>query len=54
MTTYKLSIIKFYLSFQKRMQVFDDDLRVQERQQVKDQQPCISVFAAYLAIPSSN
>ena len=27
---------------------------VQERQQVKDQQSCISVFVAYLTIPSSN
>ena len=26
---------------------FDDEPRVQERQQVKDQQSCISVFAAY-------
>ena len=27
---------------------------VQERQQVKDQQSCISVFVAYLTIPSSK
>ena len=28
--------------------------RVQERQQVKDQQSCLSVFVAYPIIPSSN
>ena len=33
---------------------FDDEPRVQERQQVKNQQSCISVSVAYLAIPSSN
>ena len=33
---------------------FDDKPRVQERQQVKDQQSCISVFAVYPTIPSSN
>ena len=33
---------------------FDDEPRVQESQQVKKQQPCISVFVAYLTIPSSN
>ena len=33
---------------------FDDEQRVQERQQVKDQQSCISVSVAYRAIPSSN
>ena len=33
---------------------FDDEPRVQERQQVKDQQSYISVSVAYPAIPSSN
>ena len=33
---------------------FDDDPRAQERQQVKDQQFYIFVFAAYPVIPSSN
>ena len=33
---------------------FDDEARIQEKQQVKDQQFCISVFAAYLTNPSSN
>ena len=33
---------------------FDDEPRVQERQQVKDQESCISIFVAYPAIPSSN
>ena len=33
---------------------FDDEPRVQERQQVKDQQLCISLFVAYPTIPSSN
>ena len=33
---------------------FDDEPRVQERQQVKDQQSYISVSLAYPAIPSSN
>ena len=33
---------------------FDDKPRVQERQQVKDQQSCIFIFVAYLTIPSSN
>ena len=33
---------------------FDDVPRVQERQEVKDQQSCISVFVAYPTIPSSN
>ena len=28
--------------------------RVQEKQQVKDQQPCIIAFVACLTIPSSN
>ena len=33
---------------------FDDEPRIQEKQQVKDQQSCISVFVACLTIPSSN
>ena len=33
---------------------FDNEPRVQERQQVKNQQSCISVFAAYLTVPCSN
>ena len=33
---------------------FDDESRVQEKQQVKDQQSCIFVFVACLTIPSSN
>ena len=33
---------------------FDDEPRVQERQQVKDQQSYIFVSVAYPAIPSSN
>ena len=33
---------------------FDDEPRVQENQQVKDQQSCISVFVACLTNPSSN
>ena len=33
---------------------FDDDPRFQERQKVKDQQFYISVFVAYLTIPSSR
>ena len=33
---------------------FDDEPRVQERQQVKDPQSCLSVFVVYLTIPSSN
>ena len=32
---------------------FDNKPRVQERQQVKDKQSYISVFVAYLTIPSS-
>ena len=28
---------------------FDNELSLQERQQVKDQQPCILVFVAYLS-----
>ena len=33
---------------------FDDEPRVQERQQVKDQQSCIFASVAYPTIPSSN
>ena len=33
---------------------FDDKPRVQEKQQVKEQQSCIFAFAACLTIPSSN
>ena len=33
---------------------FDDEPRVQERQQMKDQQSYISIFAAYLTIPSGS
>ena len=33
---------------------FDDELRVQEKKQVKDQQSWISDFVTYLTIPSSN
>ena len=33
---------------------FDDEPRVQEKQQVKDQQSCVSVFVACLTNPSSN
>ena len=33
---------------------YDNEPRVQEKQQVKDQQPCISFFVACLTIPSSN
>ena len=33
---------------------FDDEPRVQEKQQVKDQQSCIFVFVAFMTIPSSN
>ena len=32
----------------------DNGPRVQEKQQVEDQQSCISVFVAGLTIPSSN
>ena len=34
--------------------LFDNEPRVQERQPVKDQQFCISVFVAYPTILSSN
>ena len=33
---------------------FDEELRVQERLQVKNQQSSISIFVAYLTIPSSS
>ena len=33
---------------------FDDMTMVQDRQQLKDQQSCISIFVAYPTIPSSN
>ena len=33
---------------------FDNEPRVQERQQGKDQQSCILVFVAYLTILSNN
>ena len=33
---------------------FDDEPRVQEKQQGKDQQSCISVFVVYLTIPTRN
>ena len=33
---------------------FDHEPRVQEKQQGKDQESCISVFVTYLTIPSSN
>ena len=33
---------------------FDDEPRVQERQQVKNQQSCICAFVADLTTPSSN
>ena len=33
---------------------FDNEPRVQERQQVKDEQSCISIFVAYPPIPSNN
>ena len=33
---------------------FDNEPRVQEKQQVKDQQSCIFVFVACLTVPSSN
>ena len=35
-------------------QHFDDEPRVQERQQVKDQQSCISVFVVYPTVPRST
>ena len=34
--------------------LFDNEPRVQKKQQVKDQQSCISLFVAYPTIPSSN
>ena len=33
---------------------FDDEPRVQEKQQVKDQQSCIPFFITYIKIPRSN
>ena len=33
---------------------FDDESKVQVKQQVKDQQSCLFVFVASLTIPSSN
>ena len=33
---------------------FNDEPRVQEKQQVKDQQSCISIFVVCLTIPSNN
>ena len=33
---------------------FDNEPKVQEKQQVKDQQSCIFAFVACLTIPSSN
>ena len=33
---------------------FDDELRVQDKQQLKDQQLCTFVFVTCLTIPSSN
>ena len=33
---------------------FENEPRVQEKQQVRDQQSCIFIFVACLAIPSSN
>ena len=33
---------------------FDDEQSIQERQQMKDQPSCISIFVAYPTIPSSN
>ena len=33
---------------------FDDEPKVQERQQGKDQKSCISIFVAYLTITSNN
>ena len=49
-------IEKIYSTYRKDLSWlnFDDEPRVQERQQVKDQQSCISVFVAYLTIPISN
>ena len=33
---------------------FNDEPRVQKRQQEKDQKSCISILVAYLTIPRSN
>ena len=47
---------KMYQSntYRKDWPHFDDDPRVQENQQLKDQQSCIFTFVARLTIPSSN
>ena len=54
----KLVQIKIYQSNTCRKDLswlhFGNELRVHERQQVKDQQSYIFVFVAYLTIPSSN
>ena len=41
-------------SYRKDLIHFDNEPRVQETQQGKGQQSCISVFVAYLTIPTSN
>ena len=33
---------------------FNDETRIQEKQQVKDQQHCKFIFVACLTVPSSN
>ena len=45
---------KQYLRKDLRWPPFDNEPRVQEKQQVKDQQPCISNFVVCLTIPTSN
>ena len=50
MNIYQSNTYKKYLSWLH----FDDEPRVQERQQEKDQQSCISSFVAYLTISSRN
>ena len=47
---YQSNIYGKYLSWPH----FDDEPRVQEKQQVKDQQSCISVFVACQTIPNSQ
>ena len=42
------------IPIEKTWPLFEDEPRVQEKQQVKDQQSCISVFVAFLTISSSN
>ena len=42
------------IPIEKTWSHFDDEPRVQEKQLVKDQQSCILVFVACLAIPSRN